>query len=65
MECFKQRHAELIGRASVVAFKRGAAVDPGYNPSVVVLILTKGGLMFEAVSGGVRLSYKSRQNDTD
>ncbi|MEN8129746.1 MAG: lipid-binding SYLF domain-containing protein [Pseudomonadota bacterium] len=65
LDWFKQRHVEFVGRASVVAFKRGAAVDPAYNPSVAVFSLTKGGLMFEAAAGGVYLSYKPRQNDTE
>lgn len=60
LQWFKQKHVEFIGRASAVAFKLGAAVDPAYNPSVAVFSLNKGGLMIEASAGGVYLSYKSR-----
>lgn len=65
MQWFKQKHVEFIGRASAVAFKLAAAVDPAYNPSVAVFSLNKGGLMFEASAGGVYLSYKPREHHSD
>ena len=65
MDWFKQEHLEFIGRASIVALKKGAAVDPAYNPSVAVFSITNGGLMFEASAGGIYLSFKPRDNDSD
>jgi lipid-binding SYLF domain-containing protein len=55
---FKTGHIEFEGRASAVAFKSGAAVDPANLPDVAIFTVTRGGLMLEAAAAGVKFSYK-------
>lgn len=58
LDTFKTGRIEFEGRASVVAFAAGAAMDPANLPDVAIFTLTEGGLMFEAAAGGVKYSYK-------
>lgn len=63
LEAFKRGRVEFEGRASAVAFRQGAAVDPAYLPDVAIFTVTNGGLMLEAAAGGVKYGYRPIATD--
>ena len=63
MEVFKRGRVEFNGRASVVAFKAGTAIDPANLPDIAIFSITRGGLMVEAAAAGVKYSYKPINTD--
>jgi len=57
LDNFKKGNAELSAQASAVAVTAGAAANAKYEKGLMVLTMTKGGLMYEASVGGQKFSY--------
>lgn len=57
LENFKKGNMELSAQASAVAVTAGASANAKYEKGLMVLTMTKGGLMYEASVGGQKFSY--------
>jgi len=57
LDNFKKGNFEFSAQATAVALTAGASANAKYEKGVMVLTLTKGGLMYEASIGGQKFSY--------
>jgi len=55
---FSRGHFALAAHASAIAADRGAAAGANWEEGVIVFILTRGGLMYEASIGGQKFRYE-------
>ena len=58
-EKFTNGNLKFDAQASAVAITEGASADLSYSGGVAVFTQTRGGLMYEASSGGQHFTYKS------
>jgi len=57
LDNFKKGNFEFSAQVSAVAVKAGASANAKYEHGVMVLTMTKGGLMYEASVGGQKFKY--------
>lgn len=62
LEKFKQGKAELGANASAVIANAGVAGSVGFKDGTVVLIVPKGGLMYEATVSGQKFTFKAAKS---
>jgi lipid-binding SYLF domain-containing protein len=58
LDNFKKGNFEFSAQVSAVAVKAGASANAKYEHGVMVLTMTKGGLMYEASVGGQKFKYQ-------
>jgi lipid-binding SYLF domain-containing protein len=58
LDNFKKGNFEFSAQVSAVAVTAGASANAKYEKGVMVLTMTKGGLMYEASVGGQKFKFK-------
>ncbi len=59
LDLFKTSRYELNAQASAVAVTLGVSADLSYTDGVVIVTMSKGGLMYEASVGGQKFEYEA------
>ncbi len=58
---FKQGKFELGANASAIVVNTGAAITAGFKDGTIVMVLPKGGLMYEATVSGQKFTFKGKK----